>query len=145
MRFILICLISTTLLLSCDVRRKDKIADDSLQKTASALKDSTSVALIDTTYNFGTIMEGEKVEYNFRFKNTGKKPLVIINAHASCGCTIPEKPEKPVMPGETSFIKVVFNSKGKAGHQEKSIIVSSNAKPSFPDLILSGEVKRLAD
>ena len=145
MRFILICLISTTLLLSCDVRRKDKIADDSLQKTTSALKDSTSVALIDTTYNFGTITEGEKVEYNFRFKNTGKKPLVIINAHASCGCTIPEKPEKPVMPGESSFIKVVFNSKGKAGHQEKSIIVSSNAKPSFPDLILSGEVKRLAD
>lgn len=141
----MVCLISTALLLSCDVRRKDKIADDSLQKTTSALKDSTSVALIDTTYNFGTIMEGEKVEYNFRFKNTGKKPLVIINAHASCGCTIPEKPEKPVMPGESSFIKVVFNSKGKAGHQEKSIIVSSNARPSFPDLILSGEVKRLAD
>ena len=143
MRFILICLISTTLLLSCDVRRKDKIADDSLQKTTSALKDSTSITLIDTTYNFGTITEGEKVEYNFRFKNTGKNPLVIINAHASCGCTIPEKPEKPVMPGETSFIKVVFNSTGKSGHQEKSIFVSSNVRPAFPDLILSGEVKRL--
>lgn len=144
MRFILICLISSTLLLSCDVRRKDKVADDAMQKMDQALKDTTTVALIDSAYNFGTITEGDKVEYNFRFKNTGNKPLVINNAHASCGCTIPEKPEKPVMPGETSFIKVVFNSTGKSGHQEKSIFVSSNARPAFPDLILSGEVKRLA-
>lgn len=140
----MICLISSTLLLSCDVRRKDKVADDAMQKMDQALKDTTTVALIDSAYNFGTITEGDKVEYNFRFKNTGNKPLVINNAHASCGCTIPEKPEKPVMPGETSFIKVVFNSTGKSGHQEKSIFVSSNARPAFPDLILSGEVKRLA-
>ena len=110
-RFVLICLVSTILLFSCDVRRKDKVADDGLQRTEQALKDSTTVELIDKVYNFGTISEGEKVEYNFRFKNTGKKPLIITNASASCGCTVPEKPEKPVMPGETSFIKVVFNSK----------------------------------
>ncbi len=143
-RYILICLILGTLLLSCDVRRKDKVADDAMQKMEQVLKDTTTVELIDTVYKFGTITEGDKVEYNFRFKNTGKKPLVISNAHASCGCTVPEKPEKPVMPGETSFIKVVFNSKGKSGHQEKSIFVSSNARPSFPDLTLLGEVKRLA-
>jgi hypothetical protein len=142
-RFILVCVISTTLLASCDVRRKDKVVDDGVQKMESALKDTTSVEVIDRAYNFGTINEGDKVEYNFRFKNTGKKPLVITNASASCGCTVPEKPEKPVMPGETSYIKVVFNSKGKSGHQDKSIIVSSNAKPSFPDLVLSGEVKQV--
>jgi Protein of unknown function (DUF1573) len=143
MRFILISFISAALLFSCDVRRKDKVADDSLQKMEHALKDSTTVQLIDSVYNFGSIAEGVKVEYNFRFKNTGSKPLVIIKANASCGCTVPEKPEKPVMPGETSFIKVVFNSKGKSGHQEKAIYITSNAKPSFPDLMLSGEVKRL--
>jgi hypothetical protein len=141
-RFVLICLVSTIFLFSCDVRRKDKVADDDLQRTEQALRDSTTVELIDKTYNFGTITEGEKVEYNFRFKNTGKKPLIITNASASCGCTVPEKPEKPVMPGEISFIKVVFNSKGKSGHQDKAIIVSSNVKPSFPDLMLSGEVKQ---
>jgi len=134
--------IAAVTFIGCDVRRKDKVADDGLQRTEQALKDSTTVELIDKAYNFGTISEGEKVEYNFRFKNTGKKPLIITNASASCGCTVPEKPEKPVMPGETSFIKVVFNSKGKSGHQEKSIIVSSNVKPSFPDLVLSGEVKQ---
>ena len=141
-RFVLICLVSIIFLFSCDVRRKDKVADDGLQRTEQALKDSTTVELIDKAYNFGTISEGEKVEYNFRFKNTGKKPLIITNASASCGCTVPEKPEKPVMPGEISFIKVVFNSKGKSGHQDKAIIVSSNVKPSFPDLMLSGEVKQ---
>jgi hypothetical protein len=141
-RFVLICLVSTIFLFSCDVRRKDKVADDGLQRTEQALRDSTTVELIDKTYNFGTITEGEKVEYNFKFKNTGKKPLIITNASASCGCTVPEKPEKPVMPGEISFIKVVFNSKGKSGHQDKAIIVSSNVKPSFPDLMLSGEVKQ---
>jgi Protein of unknown function (DUF1573) len=143
MRFILICFISAALLFSCDVRRKDKVADDSMQKIDHALKDSTTVQLIDSAYSFGSIAEGDKVEYNFRFKNTGNKPLVIIKANASCGCTVPEKPEKPVMPGETSFIKVVFNSKGKSGHQEKAIYITSNAKPSFPDLMLSGEVKRV--
>jgi Protein of unknown function (DUF1573) len=114
-----------------------------MQKTEQALKDTTTVELTDTVYNFGTITEGDKVEYSFRFKNTGNKPLVISNAHASCGCTVPEKPEKPVMPGETSFIKVVFNSKGKSGHQEKTIFVSSNARPAFPELVLSGKVNRL--
>jgi len=144
MRFILICLISATFLFSCDVRRKDKVADDAMQKMEQALKDTTTVEIIDRAYNFGSITEGDKVEYNFRFKNTGTKPLIITSASASCGCTVPEKPEKPVMPGETSFIKVVFNSKGKSGHQDKSIIVSSNAKPPFPDLMLTGQVKQVA-
>lgn len=127
---------------SCDVRRKDKVADDQQQKIEQALKDSTTVQLIDTVYNFGTITEGESVTYSFKFKNTGTKPLVINSASASCGCTVPEKPEKPIMPGEIGFMKVVFNSRGKSGHQEKAIIVSSNAKPFFPDFKLTGEVKQ---
>lgn len=125
---------------SCNVRKNDKVVDDSVRQMELALKDSTTVELIDKVHNFGTIKEGEKVEYNFKFKNSGKKPLVITNASASCGCTVPEKPEKPIMPGEIGSIKVVFNSKGKSGHQSKSIIVSSNAQPAFPDLVLSGEV-----
>jgi len=70
---------------SCNVRRRDKVADDVNLRNEQALKDSTTVQLIDSVYNFGTINEGEKVEYSFRFKNTGKKPLIVSNAHASCG------------------------------------------------------------
>ncbi len=138
-------------LLSCDIKRKDKISDDS--KTDSlklvqqkmmqdeALKNTTTVQIIDSAYNFGTITEGEKVEYSYKFKNTGANPLVIFEAHASCGCTVPEKPEKPILPGETGYLKVVFNSANKHGHNEKDINVSSNANPAFPVLKLSGEVK----
>ena len=139
------------ILFSCDIKRKDKISDDS--KTDSlklaqqkliqedAMKNTTTVQLIDSAYNFGTITEGEKVEYNYKFKNTGTNPLVIFEAHASCGCTIPEKPEKPVLPGEIGYLKVVFNSAGKHGMNEKDINVSSNASPAFPVLKLKGEVK----
>lgn len=128
------------ILLSCDVRRKDKIADDAFKLKEQALKDSTSVEIIDSSYNFGKVVDGEKVEYNYRFKNTGSKPLVIINATASCGCTVPQKPERPILPGEIGFIKVVFDSKSRIGETHKSITVTSNAHPGFPELKLTGEV-----
>ena len=140
-KFLFLSLFAATVLISCDVRRKDKIADDSAKQLEKALKDTTEVQIIDTVYNFGKVTEGDKVEYNFRFKNIGKKPLVIIHSSASCGCTVAEKPEGPVMPGEINFIKVVFNSKGKVGHNEKSITVTSNANPEFPTLLLEGEVQ----
>jgi len=138
-KIILFLLVSTSLI-SCDVRRKDKIADDTETQKSLALKDSTTVQIIDSAYNFNPVAEGEKVEYNYRFKNTGTKPLVIVNATAGCGCTVPEKPEKPILPGEIGFIKIVFNSKGQAGNAHKTITVISNAKPAFPPLILTGNV-----
>jgi hypothetical protein len=107
----------------------------------NAMKNTSTVQIIDSVYNFGTITEGEKVEYSYRFKNTGTNPLVIFNATASCGCTVPEKPEKPILPGETGFIKVVFNSSGKRGHNEKDVNITSNANPAFPSLKLIGEIK----
>lgn len=138
-KYILFLLVSATIV-SCDVRRKDKIADDTATQKALALKDSTTVQIIDSAYNFKTVTDGEKVEYSYRFKNTGTKPLVIVEATASCGCTVPQKPEKPILPGETGFIKIVFDSKGRIGEAHKTINVISNAKPEFPALILTGNV-----
>lgn len=139
--------------ISCDIKRKDKIADDSLIKQEKqkkqlkenieiALKDSTTVQLLDSVYDFGTVNEGALVQHSFRFKNTGTSPLVVQEAHATCGCTIPEKPEQPIKPGETGVIKVVFNTKGKRDHQEKVITVNSNARPEFGELKIVGTVKR---
>ena len=136
----LLFLIVSLIFISCDVRRKDKIADDAFKQNEQALKDSTSVEIIDALYNFGKVVDGDKVEYNYRFRNTGNKPLVIINASASCGCTVPQKPEKPILPGEIGFIKVVFDSRGRIGETHKSITVTSNAHPGFPELKLEGEV-----
>ncbi len=108
---------------------------------AQAFKDSTTVQMIDSVYNFGKITDGEKVEFSFRFKNSGHNPLIVSNATASCGCTVPEKPEQPVKPGETGFIKVVFNSKGRVGDVHKEVTVTSNAYPAFPLLALKGQVE----
>ena len=125
---------------SCDVRHNEKISDEAAARLEQALKDTTTVQLIDSVYDFGSRTEGDKIAYSFRFVNSGKKPLLITGTHAGCGCTQPEKPENPVNPGDTGVIKVVFDSKGKSGKQEKFITVASNARPIFPDLLLKGEI-----
>lgn len=83
----------------------------------------------ENVHNFGDIAQGEKVEYAFKFTNTGKSDLIINEAVSSCGCTVPEWPKAPVKPGETGYMKVVFDSKGKAGYTEKEIMVKANTVP----------------
>lgn len=128
------------LLASCDVRRHDKIAQNVTPANQIEIKDPTTVQIIDSAYDFGKATDGEIVEYNYRFKNTGTKPLVVTSVSASCGCTVPEKPEQPIKPGETGYIKVKFNSERRVGKAHKTITVSSNADPAFPELLLTGEV-----
>lgn len=125
----------------CDVRKKDQKAEMPGQtaKIDSSLK-PTTVQIIDTVHNFGQIPEGRVVEYSYRFRNTGTNPLVISNAVASCGCTVPEKPEKPIAPGEIGYLKVKFDSKDRPGQVQKTITVTSNAEPPFPALLLEGDV-----
>lgn len=133
----------TVILISCDVRTKDKVNDTpvvAVENNMEATATPTNVAFIDSVYNFGKVAEGESVEYSYRFKNVGTTPLIVSNVSASCGCTVPEKPEAPVMPGETGFIKVKFNSDGRPGATHKTVTVLSNAQPAFPELLLTGEV-----
>lgn len=140
MKKYLLFLVAAVALVSCDVKRKDKDAIDPEVQKVLAAKDTTTVQIIDTAYNFGKVTDGEKVEYSYRFRNTGTKPLVVVQATASCGCTVPQRPEKPIMPGEIGFIKIVFDSKHRVGNAHKTITVESNANPGFPPLILTGEV-----
>jgi hypothetical protein len=126
-------------LFSCDIRREGN-NPNGLANLPASFTDTTSVQMIDSVYDFGTVAEGNKVVYNYRFKNTGKKPLVISAAHASCGCTVPEKPEEPIQPGETGVLKVVFNTASRPGPAHKTITVVSNAYPQIPVLLLKGVV-----
>lgn len=80
----------------------------------------------DTYYEFGQIKQGEVVNHEFEFINMTKKPLVISNASATCGCTTPSYPFIPVEPGETGTIGITFNSKNKLGNQSPTITVTSN-------------------
>ena len=136
----LIFFLFSCLLFSCDIRNNNKIDVKANQAAAQSFNDSTTVQIIDSVYNFGKVTDGEKVEYNYRFKNTGNHPLVVLSATASCGCTVPEKPDAPIKPGETGYLKVVFNSQGRVGDVHKEITVISNAYPAFPLLQLKGEV-----
>jgi hypothetical protein len=126
-----------TILYSCNIRNtKYKLGTN----ISGNFNDTTSVQIIDSAYDFGKVTDGEKVVYNYHFKNTGKNSLIIASATASCGCTVPEKPEEPIKPGETGVLKVVFNSQGRVGKVHKEINVVSNAYPQFPVLQLTGEV-----
>jgi hypothetical protein len=114
---------------------------DSANVKPVAIADAPKVEFEKETYDFGIITPGEKVQYDFKFKNTGKTPLIITNATASCGCTVPEYPKQPVKPGEEALIKVVFNSEGKMGKQDKVVTMTSNANPEMSQLHLVGEIK----
>jgi len=92
------------------------------------------------SYNFGKIKQGDKVTHDFKFENTGKTPLIITGAVASCGCTTPEWPKEPVKPGDSGVIKVTFNSTGKSGLQDKLITITSNTIPASTLAHLVGEV-----
>ena len=130
----------TCTIFSCNIRSTKDQSDVQAANHTPHFTDSTTVEMIDSSYNFGKILDGEKVEYSYRFRNTGKNPLIVSSAVASCGCTVPEKPEEPIKPGGTGFLKVVFYSKGRVGDVHKEITVTSNAYPRFPVLQLTGQV-----
>lgn len=79
-------------------------------------------------HDFGTLPEGPEAEYVFKFRNTGKKALIINSAHASCGCTIPSWPKEPIAPGKYGELKVTFHTTGKGGQAfDKIVYINSNA------------------
>jgi hypothetical protein len=98
------------------------------------------ISFAETTYDFGSIKQGEIVEHTFQFTNTGKSPLIIESASASCGCTVPESPKEPIAPGQTGKIKVQFNSTGKSGQQSPVVTVRANTVPNITQVSLKGEV-----
>lgn len=85
-------------------------------------------------YNFGTVIQGEKVSYTFDFTNVGKKELIINNVKTSCGCTSPKWSKKPIAPGEKGNIEVIFDSHGRNGEQSKTIKIFANTQPKTTEL-----------
>ncbi len=96
-------------------------------------------------YSFGSIKQGDVVNYEFKFVNAGKEPLIITEAHGSCGCTVPEYPKEPIKAGGKGVIKVTFNSAGKLNMQDKTVTISSNAKGGPKVLHIKGNVDAKAE
>ena len=93
-----------------------------------------------TVHDFGTINEGDVVETTFSFVNSGKSELIITSAKGSCGCTIPEWPKEPVMPGEKGLIKVKFNSDHKPNLQQKQVTLVTNTDKGKEVLTIRAQV-----
>jgi hypothetical protein len=80
-------------------------------------------------HDFGTINEGQVVEYTYAFKNTGAAPLIIQGAQGSCGCTVPDWTKEPIPVGGTGYVKAKFDSNGKSNIQNKTVTVTANTWP----------------
>lgn len=100
----------------------------------------TEITFEETDFNFGIIDDGEVIQNVFKFTNTGDEPLIITNAKGSCGCTVPEWPKAPIMPGESSYLLVQFNSKNKKGKQAKRVTLTANTDPAQTFLVVRGEI-----
>jgi hypothetical protein len=98
------------------------------------------IAFREYEHSFGKVSEGEKVSYVFKFDNLGTADLVIASALTTCGCTVPEYDTKPIPPGESGNLEVVFDTSGKDGMQTKTITVKSNAEKQVVLLKITAEV-----
>ncbi len=109
--------------------------------TCAIAQNDAQIKFDKTTWNFGTFSESQIQTCTFTFKNVGSAPLIINQAVASCGCTVPTYTKKPVAPGATGTLKVTYNGKGKfEGHFKKSITVRTNGTPEVVRLYVEGDM-----
>ncbi len=142
----LILLLVSLALVSCNSSSDQKtittdLVNSPLTANSNAEKVLTpNIEMLETSYNFGEIQQGESVTHDFILKNTGDADLIISAAKGSCGCTVPEWPKNPIAKGEDAVIKVTFNSAGKSGKQNKTVTLVTNAIPNTKVLTINGNV-----
>jgi len=119
------------------------IEEDFSGMTAEEMAGAPVLSVDNTEFRFGNIKQGEKVEHTYVLSNTGKSDLVIRKVSASCGCTAVQPDKKVIPPGEKVNIKMIFNSAGKVGNQNKTItIITNDPRNSKTILWVKGEVTR---
>ena len=110
-----------------------------LQKNADAPK--TKVSFDKMVHDFGEIKQGEVVSTTFTIKNVGDKDLYVLEAHGSCGCTVPEVTKEPISPGKSAPIQVKFDSNGKSGEVTKSIMITCNTARIVENISIKASIK----
>lgn len=145
-RFILASLLLAGFLAACnnaDTQGKNAPLQPDPQLGPEQVDSSTftTIQWIDSVKQVGKINEGQKLVLSFRFKNTGDKPLIIQTVSPGCGCTVADKPERPIAPGNEAEIKGEFDSNGRVGMLHKTIVVTANTKGTQSHtLVFEGEV-----
>lgn len=107
---------------------------------AAAPTSLADIKLDKMVHDYGTMKQGGDGECEFKFTNTGKEPLVITNCAGSCGCTVPQCPKEPILPGKTGVIKVKYDTQ-RVGGISKTVTVNSNAKSGTQILTIKGNIE----
>ena len=100
----------------------------SFSNAQTANENGPEITFEKTTHQFGEIPYGGNGTYEFVFKNTGNEPLILSQPKSSCGCTVPEWPKRPILPGDTDVIKVTYKNTDRPGSFSKYVTIFSNAK-----------------
>lgn len=129
---------------SCNENAATKIKKENIviaaERDAKIKVGGPKITFDKTEHDFGTINEGDIVETIFSFTNNGKSELIILSAKGSCGCTVPEWPKEPILPGEKGEIKVKFNSDRKPNKQQKQVTLVTNTDAGREILIIKAQV-----
>ena len=123
--------------------QKQKVSTSEVKVTGVTKAENYAEIKFDTLrHNFGKFSKNNPiVKCSFKFKNTGTAPLVIHQAFASCGCTVPTFTKEPIKPGESGVIDVTYNGTDKfPGHFQKTVTVRSNAVSEVTRLIIEGDM-----
>ncbi|HAN00103.1 MAG TPA: DUF1573 domain-containing protein [Marinilabiliales bacterium] len=132
---------------SCNTKDREhsSVSTEMIRNPISAqsetdLSELPKIQFDKTEHDFGILLQGEKVSYTFVFKNIGKQDLIIKDASATCGCTVPKFTSKPIAPGKQGEIEVIFDSSNRTGRQVKTVTVWSNCQPNQAKLQIFSEI-----
>jgi len=144
-KVIVLSILSLSLMtISCAENASKKIKSENLELAKERDNEikvgGAKIKFEKTEHDFGTINEGDIVDTVFSFKNSGKSELIITSAKGSCGCTVPEWPKEPIMPGEEGQIRVKFNSDKKPNLQQKTITLVTNTEQGKEILKIKAQV-----
>ncbi len=137
--------LSTIVFTSCNEgNAAAKVKNENIKKAEkrdAAISAGAAIIEFDkTSFDFGTVAEGDVVNAEFEVKNGGKTDLVITKASPSCGCTVPTWPKDPIKPGESAKVVAKFNTAGKPNKQVKSITLFTNTAKGREVLTIRGNV-----
>ena len=132
-----------TTLKIADPAENPKKADDG--KTVDPNMPKTTMTFEKMDHDYGKVEQQTKNEHIFRFTNSGTNPLVISKAKGTCGCTVPDYPKDPIMPGEDGEIKVEYSSRVSKGVQTKMVNIWANTEPEQTQLKITADVQAPAE
>ena len=146
MKKIVRILVVASLLITFSCKKEVNATDETTTTTTKSLEENgkvpkTKVAFDKEIHDFGEIEQGEIVETTFLIKNVGDKNLYIVDAHGSCGCTVPEVTKEAIEPGESAPISEKFDSNGKSGEVTKTIMVTCNTEKVVENIKIKASIK----